>query len=103
MKQTKYLVIFIVLVVCTFIVWKVRYYQIRNLRVGTNADLNSIPLEVSEWKGRDTKLADGVLTILGVDCYIMREYRSNGKDPIWLYVGYYRSQKQGSTLHSPLH
>jgi hypothetical protein len=33
----------------------------------------------------------------------MRLYHQPAHPPVWLYVGYYRSQRQGETIHSPKH
>jgi EpsI family protein len=42
-----------------------------------------------------------VLAQLGVDDYINREYMKGSTIPVGLYVGYYASQRQGDTIHSP--
>lgn len=60
------------------------------------------PLTIEEWRGRnDPPLAADVLRVLAVDDYISRTYssRSGLAD---LYVGYYASQREGDTIHSPL-
>ena len=64
--------------------------------------LTSLPLRVGEWRGHDSApFADDVVAKLGVDDYVNREYTSASGDPIGLYVGYYASQRQGDTIHSP--
>lgn len=40
---------------------------------------------------------------LGVDHYIMRQYRDKQGYSLWLYIGYYESQTEGSLIHSPRH
>ena len=45
--------------------------------------------------------SSGVLTVLGVDDYLNRFYAIRAA-PFGLYIGYYRSQRQGDTMHSPL-
>jgi EpsI family protein len=66
------------------------------------------------WMGRQERLEKDVLETLRVDDYILREYSpatqgGSPKEtlfgslvPIWLYVGYYQSQRTGVTYHSPL-
>jgi EpsI family protein len=66
-------------------------------------DLKSIPLRISAWEGTEESLTGNVLNLLGVDRYIFRVYRSSASMPAWLYIGYYRSQAQGRTIHSPQH
>ncbi|MCJ7600942.1 MAG: EpsI family protein, partial [Desulfobulbaceae bacterium] len=46
---------------------------------------------------------DAVMDSLGVDHYIMREYRNKDGYPLWLYVGFYESQTAGEIIHSPKH
>jgi EpsI family protein len=63
--------------------------------------LSALPLAVGGWSGRDAApFADDVVAQLGVDDYINRRY-SRESASIGLYVGYYHSQRQGDTIHSP--
>jgi EpsI family protein len=43
-----------------------------------------------------------ILDVLGVDDYIVRSYYGSQNLPVGLYVGFYNSQRQGDTIHSPL-
>ena len=67
--------------------------------------LDTLPFSVGPWSGRPAApLADDVLGQLGVDDYINRHYINTAGAtalPIGLYVGYYASQRQGDTIHSP--
>lgn len=64
--------------------------------------LAALPLELNGWHGREAApLADDVLGQLGVDDYINRQYAGPGGTPVGVYVGYYASQRQGDTIHSP--
>lgn len=62
--------------------------------------LGTLPLVIDGWEGRSAPLADDVLAQLGVDDYVNRTYVKDGV-PIGLYAGYYASQRQGDTIHSP--
>lgn len=65
--------------------------------------LAAFPSQLGEWEGQPTVRFDQqILSVLGVDEYINRIYRSPHGQPIGLYVGYYASQRQGDTIHSPL-
>lgn len=70
--------------------------------------LSALPLTLGPWAGSSApELDDEVLDILGVDDYITRVYRDTSAaagplSPIGLYVGYYTSQRQGDTIHSPM-
>lgn len=62
----------------------------------------SFPLRIDEWVGREAEpLTADVLAVLGADEHVNRIYRSNRVE-VALYVGYYQSQRQGDTMHSPL-
>jgi len=64
--------------------------------------LSGLPLAIDDWLGRDERpFEPEVLAQLGVSEYITRSYaRPNAL--VGLYVGYYASQRQGETMHSPL-
>jgi EpsI family protein len=60
-------------------------------------------MEVGAWRGESADRFDQqVLTALGVDEYVNRIYSAPGRPPVGLYIGFYRSQRQGDTMHSPL-
>jgi EpsI family protein len=70
--------------------------------VVSRVPLASLPLALGDWHGREAApLADDVLAQLGVDDYVNRQYARAGAPPIGIYVGYYASQRQGDTIHSP--
>jgi len=71
--------------------------------VPARQSLASFPLEIRDWHGRDDEpFAPDILAVLGVDDYIVRTYRTDPRAFVSLYVGYYESQRQGDTIHSPL-
>ena len=64
--------------------------------------LASLPSTIEGWQGRDSApLADDIVAVLGVDDYVNRYYARAGRPPVALYAGYYASQRQGDTIHSP--
>lgn len=61
-----------------------------------------LPMQIGEWQGEDQyPLADDVVASLGVDDYVNRRYARREAGPVALYAGYYASQRQGDTIHSP--
>lgn len=65
--------------------------------------LAEFPMDIDDWHGQAVERFDQkILTVLGVDDYISRAYVSAAKSPVGLYIGYYRSQREGDTMHSPL-
>ena len=60
-------------------------------------------MQIGSWKGE--RIADfnsKILTILGVDEYLNRVYSRQDASAVGLYIGFYQSQRQGDTIHSPL-
>jgi EpsI family protein len=60
------------------------------------------PVAVGAWQGQQLPdFEDRIVRVLGVDEYLNRVYYRDRR-PMGLYVGYYNSQRQGDTMHSPL-
>ena len=67
------------------------------------APLARLPMTVDTWQGRDeAAFAENIVNVLGVDEYVNRTYYAPGEPFVALYVGYYESQREGDTMHSPL-
>jgi len=62
------------------------------------------PMQIEEWHGApQPPMEPKVLAVLGVDDYLTRAYYTPDRSAIvGLYLGYYGSQRQGDTMHSPL-
>jgi EpsI family protein len=62
----------------------------------------TFPQEIGSWKGVNQPAFDPqVLAQLRVDEYLNRVYFT-GRVGVGFYVGYYRTQREGQTMHSPL-
>ena len=60
------------------------------------------PMQVGEWQGRQNPpFSDQILKVLGLDDYLTRSYFKGTRSYADLYVGYWASQRQGDTMHSP--
>jgi EpsI family protein len=65
--------------------------------------LANLPMQLGSWQGQPFPDMDArILAVLGVDDYVNRAYIRPDGAAISLYVGYYKSQRQGETIHSPL-
>lgn len=66
--------------------------------------LDRFPITLGEWSGvPQAPFPKDILAILGVDDYLTRVYfTANRAEGAGLYIGYYQSQRQGDTMHSPL-
>ena len=62
-----------------------------------------LPRTLDGWTAPiDTPLAKESVAVLGVDDYVSRTYvNATTGQPVSLYIGYYGSQRQGDTIHSP--
>jgi len=75
------------------------------------------PLALAGWTGHDREMDERVLDLLKLTDYVMRVYSPSRAEtredgafegqtrqaaaPVWLYVGYYGSQRTGVGYHSP--
>ena len=63
----------------------------------------SFPRDIGEWKSIvDPPMEEDILKVLGVDDYLSRVYYKPDGAAVGLYMGFYASQRQGDTIHSPL-
>jgi EpsI family protein len=65
----------------------------------------AIPTEIAGALGRDIRLSDAEVRVAGVTDYLMRGYEPRDSAaaalPFTVYVGFYDSQMQGKSIHSP--
>lgn len=64
--------------------------------------LAALPRAIGDWKGVEAPLDAKVLGTLGVDDHLSRVYQRANAAPASLYIGFYRTQRTGETIHSPL-
>jgi EpsI family protein len=67
-------------------------------------ELKDFPQQVGNWKqtGSDQILDKETLSVLRASDYLLRDYRSADGRVANFYVGYYATQRDGATYHSPL-
>jgi EpsI family protein len=69
----------------------------------TRTPFASFPMEIQPWKAVNAPpLDEEILKVLGVDDYLSRIYYQPDGTHVGLYMGFYASQRQGDTIHSPL-
>lgn len=73
-------------------------------RVPLREPLTGFPWQIGDWKGQALPpFSEAIVRELGVDEYLSRVYvAGTPSDVVSLYVGYYQSQRQGDTIHSPM-
>ena len=63
----------------------------------------NFPMQIGGWRGtQQPPFEKRVLEVLGVDDYLTRAYFAEGRTGVGLYIGYWESQRQGDTIHSPM-
>jgi EpsI family protein len=59
-------------------------------------------MHIETWTGAPTLLDADIQRVLGADDYILADYRTgDAPAPVNLFVAFYRSQTEGSGIHSP--
>jgi EpsI family protein len=66
-------------------------------------NFEGFPFRIEAWTGQPLPPMDPkVLAVLGVDDLVNRAYYRPDHAAAGLYIGYYKSQRQGDAIHSPL-
>jgi EpsI family protein len=66
--------------------------------------LAEFPKELGDWSAiSEQKIEGRSMEILRVDDYFVRNYRNSKGEVIGLYIGYFKSQREGKGIHSPRH
>jgi EpsI family protein len=62
---------------------------------------SEIPLELSTYYGEERRFSEESYDVLRADTTTLRLYTTGKGERLWLFVGYFASQKYGSQIHSP--
>jgi len=64
--------------------------------------LENFPSRIGDWKlFEEQRIDDASLAVLQVDDYLVRSYTNSKGEFLTLYIGYFKTQKEGKTNHSP--
>jgi len=78
-------------------------YASRPEIIPVRQSLSGLPMQIEGWEGRQSPDMDPkIRAVLGVDDYVDRVYYNRDLFAVGLYIGYYQSQREGDTIHSPL-
>src|SRR5437868_2592139 len=73
-------------------------------RVPVSEPLSHFPQTIAGWAGKDIPIDQETLDVLGAGDFLSRTYsRDRQSLPIGLFIGYFPSQRTGTTIHSPKH
>lgn len=73
----------------------------RSERIAPNRPFSEFPMVVGQWQGTRSDLDDKIFNVLGVEDYVLADFRNRAGEAVNLYVGFYQSQKEGDIIHSP--
>ena len=63
---------------------------------------DTFPSRIATWQERQSNNLDlEVVNLLKVNDYVMRRYSNPDGRTLWLYIGYWSSQRKGAQIHSP--
>jgi EpsI family protein len=101
MKPWRFAILFVVLLAGGFVVNAWEY--LGEARV-ERKQLKDFPRQMGPWEqtGGDEQFNQETLAVLRASDYLLRNYRDADGRIANFYVGYYASQRNGATYHSPL-
>jgi len=80
--------------------WYLRYVESIPDR---GPDFSLIPIEDGGYFGDEHRFSDQSYEVLQADTSTLRLYTDESETAVWLFIGYFDSQKYGSQIHSPRH
>jgi EpsI family protein len=63
--------------------------------------LQSLPTTLKNWRGEDSPLSERSARSLGADALLMRSFRNEKGDQVWLFLAYFARQRANAQIHSP--
>ena len=80
---------------------------LKYLSHGENTQLNrpfsTFPKQIGEWVGKEDHFDKRIYDVVGVDDSLLCSYTTSDGRQGHLYIGFYRSQREGDLIHSPKH
>lgn len=73
----------------------------RQEAVPPRLSLAAFPLQLGDWRGLEGSLDEQTEASLGLDDYVIADYRQGDGAPVNFYAAYYGSQRKGVSPHSP--
>jgi EpsI family protein len=101
MKRWRFAILFVLLLAGGLVVNAWEY--LGEARV-ERKQLKDFPKQIGAWEqtGGDEQFNKETLAVLRASDYLLRNYRGADGHVVNFYVGYYASQRDGATYHSPL-
>lgn len=101
MKSWRFTILFVLLLAGGLVVNAWDYLGEAHVQRKT---LKDFPKQIGRWQqtGGDEQFNKETLAVLRASDYLLRNYRGQDGQTLNFYVGYYASQRDGATYHSPL-
>ena len=97
-KHSKFIIVIIILLAAAGI----NYYFSKPDISLPRTSLAEFPRVLGDWTTiSDQKIDKESMWVLQVDDYFMRNYRNSKGEIIGLYIGYFKSQREGKGIHTP--
>lgn len=93
-----------VAVSCAALVGALIFLQLRSSgdAVPVRRPLDTLPVALGAWQGREGTILDAdARNVLRVKDHVIRRYVDTGGHPLWVYIGYWDTQRKGAQMHSP--
>lgn len=91
----------IILVILMSLTFGITQLSGRTKDVPLNRSFDTFPERIGDWQGVKGELDAEIFNILGVEDYILANYRRDKSPFVNLYIGFYQSQREGDLIHSP--
>ena len=70
--------------------------------VPVRKEFDTFPTVIGTWQAKaSSNLDPEIVNFLKVNDYVMQSYRDTDGRQLWLYVGYWATQRKGAQIHSP--
>lgn len=76
-------------------------YMSHSENIQPNKSFSLFPKKIEDWYGEEYQLDQKIYDILGVTDSIIYKYSNPEGQQVELYIGFYKSQKEGCLIHSP--
>lgn len=93
---------YIIVIILLFVAGSINAYFSKPEISLLRKSLAEFPRTIGDWKViAEHEIGEGSMKVLQVDDYIMRDYQNSNGEIIGLYIGYFKSQREGKGIHSP--
>ncbi len=97
-ERTSSALLFLIFLAVGALAWS---SQIRPRLVFDTSALTNLSEQIGGWESSDLPMPENIESMLRADFNIQRTYNNNLGKPVWLYLGYYGTERGGKPEHRP--